>query len=259
MAAHTNLGLLLAREPLNMPREAAMHLRAAAHYAPQQAEVHFNLAVLLHLRLRDPDQAYASYVRSLQLDVCCADTHAYFAQLAMDHFAQHELARLHFREALLIDPNHILARIGLALLLENVDSDYLAAAALYASAIRLNSVLMEPRHHLARVHLRAGQPGRSLDELTYLLLMDEPTASLHTHIAVCFAGEDRGQALQHLLQAEALEPQSAVVHFNLGVILRTPRDGEATTADADLQRALRHFQRALELVGGGCRQDDYLR
>ena len=246
--AHTNLGLLLAREPLNMVNEAAMHLRAAAHYGDSHADTHFNLAVLLHMRLNEPDQACREYVRALELDVTVADYHAYFASLCEDHFRQHDIAWQHFNEALLIDNKHILARIGLAKIQENLHGDYVLAAQLYAEAIALNSMLMEPRYHLARLHLRANQPYRCLDELTYVLLMDEPCAQLHTHIALCFASEDRGQALQHLVQAEQLDPLSPIVHHNLAALYRTPDHRlRVATSPGDLRRALRHLQIALDM------------
>lgn len=246
--AHTNLGLLLAREPFDMVEEALGHLRTAVLIDPTEPTVHYNLAVMLHERSTEFDEAFSHYVVSLELDVQQADCHYYIARLCHHHYGQIEVARQHYKEALLLDGNHVCARIGLALISEHHDGNYVTAVRLYAEAIALNTLLIEPRYHLARLHLRVGNIHLCLEQLTHLLLLEEPTAELHNHIGVCFARTDRNQALSHLRSALNLEPNNPIVHYNLACLYRSPAlevlGGK--TSDDDLRRAVFHFSKALE-------------
>jgi tetratricopeptide (TPR) repeat protein len=232
------------------------HLSEAVRIRPDEFVAHFNIAVLRHLRTTTYDEAYRHYIQALTIDVANADAHYYFAHLCFMHYGQAELARQHVKEALLIDPDHVEARLLLGIICEEIDFDFHAAAHYYHEAVQLNSMVPEGHVHLGRLYCRAGFSSVAVEQFAQALLQQPACLQAKNNIAAAFVTNAPDQALNYLDRALQLCPQSPIVHFNLGVVYRKIADSRPQESGTDsrdevrsarLVLALEHFARAAEL------------
>ncbi|MES2104322.1 MAG: tetratricopeptide repeat protein [Pseudomonadota bacterium] len=168
---------------LGLPQQAEDFWRKALAVSPMHAEVHANLAVLLH-EARRLDEAAAFYRSALQLDAANAYLHARFAVLLASQ-KQNIRAEHHYRQALALDPADAGTHANLGVLLD-AGRKYAEAESCYRRALQLD-------------------PGN---------------AATHVNLGLLLAKQGALQAAQQCyMRALELEPGNAAAFSNLGLLL----------------------------------------
>jgi tetratricopeptide (TPR) repeat protein len=233
--AHLNLGLALYRKK---DRKGAIeYYRRAVAIDPKYALTRNNLGATL-VESRDFAGASEQYRQALALDPNCAVAHNGLG------YALRELGDLdgaidHYRRALELDPSFVLAHGNLgSALLQAKDLD--GAARHFRKAVAL-----DPRYTAAYAGLgEVLAAGKEFDEA---ILQFKKAIALDVNYAPARQGLDKAMRASKDLEASiapyekavARNPQSATAHCNLGDAMLDRKK--------DLDGALRHYQKALEL------------
>jgi Flp pilus assembly protein TadD len=175
---------------LGLREQAGDFWRAALALSPMHAEVHANLAVLLHEARRD-DEAETWYRSALQLQPANAYLHARFAALLASR-KQGAQAEHHYRRALALDPADAGTHANLGVLLSS-----------------------------ARRHADAEQCYRQA------LALAPDNVPAHINLGLLLAGQGALQAAQQCYaRALELEPGNAAAFSNLGLLLEQDKNDE---------------------------------
>ena len=236
--AHLDLGITA--EALGDAKAAEQAYRKAVELAPDLAEAHNNLGVLL----RDRDELEEAVV---ELNPRSAAAHGNLA-LALEDSGDAAGAEREYRAALEIEPEDVMLRVNLGLLLVNAGQAEPGKAELRRAlpgAKDNRAALVAIGNGLRRVGDAAGAVQAMQGAVD---AGSEPTPALLTELALAQrAAGDRDTAIATLERALAMDAKFAAAHYVLGNMLA----GAKRMADAK-----KHYERYLALEPKGPQADE---
>jgi len=184
--AHSNLGLILAKHPEQLP-EALRQFEAAVRLKPDDPELHTHLgSALAHFPDRQAE-AMAEYRTALRLSPDYPYAHLNLGIALLPDPGRLPEALAHFETAARLMPGDAVAHDLLGMALAKIPDRQTEAVAEFETALRL----------------------------------DPDLADAHTNLAIALAGIPgrMPEAIEHLAAVVRLTPGSAAAHFNLGYAL----------------------------------------
>ncbi|MET0343538.1 MAG: tetratricopeptide repeat protein [Polyangiales bacterium] len=236
------LGLGLAHEALNEPRQADGAYRRAIEVDPELAEAHNNLGLLL----RDADRLEEAVIElreAVRLDPKLASGQANLA-LALEEAGQGDAALAAYRAAVKLAPKDAMLRANHGLFLLSQEDREGALKELRAGLVHGKS------DRAALVALgnglrRAGAADEAVRALRGAIAASDgkPTPALLSELALAqnAAGDGAG-ARASLEQALALDDGYATAHYLLGSM---------DAADGDVKSARKHYDKCIALEPDG--------
>ncbi|MGC1619757.1 MAG: tetratricopeptide repeat protein, partial [Candidatus Acidiferrum sp.] len=193
----------------------------------------FNLLGIVETNEKDFANALLAFQHALKIEPDSTGTrnnlgNLYVAENKLD------LAETEFRKVLRIEPSNRDANynLGLVLLAKNLPAEAIA------HFLRVHPLDNTTRFNLSRAYFRAGKAAEGLKAAAELSAENRTDVQLHLTLGVLLATEKQYHAaLLELEQANALQPETADILYNLGqVYLRT---GDSAKAELVLNRALK--------------------
>ncbi len=193
----------------------------------------YNLLGIVETNEKDYPNALLAFQHALKIEPNSTGTrnnlgNLYVAEDKLD------LAESEFRKVLRIEPGNRDGNynLGLVLLAKNAPVE---AIAHFERARPLDNAT---RFNLARAYFRAGKPAEALKVATQLSAENKTDVQLHFTLGVLLASQKQyGAAQLELEQADALQPETVDILYNLGQVYL--RAGDAAKAELALNRALK--------------------
>jgi tetratricopeptide (TPR) repeat protein len=224
---------------LKRPDEAIVHYRQALALAPELAEAHVNLAILLAASHR-ADEAIAHYRRAIALKPDLVQAHFNLAN-ALQAAGRPAEAVASYENALRLEPDFAEAQNNLGLALEALGR-HEEAKRLYEAALAVRPDFVEMHNNLGNVLRALGRHEEAIAHLSRALALAPGYAPAHNNLGNALSAlRRRDEAITHYSRALAADPNLAETHSNLGILL-AQREGPA--------RAIPHYVRALALRPG---------
>ena len=203
--AHSNLGLILAKNPESLPAALA-HFETAARLKPRNAEVHNYLGSALARIPGRKAEAIAEFESALRLSPNFPHAHVNLGVALMEFPERIMEALVHLETAVRLKPDLADAQYLLGCALAKIPGRETEAIAKFEQALRINPLLSDAHSNLAIALERI--PAR------------------------------RSEAIPHFEAAARLNPTSATAHFNYGYAL-AEISGRLPEAIAEFESALR--------------------
>ena len=221
--ARTLLGIELVSQ--GRPEEAVPHLRQVLQADPNGADAHANLG-LAFASLGESDQAVEHYEQALRIHPAHTEAHV---NLGVELFARGrpDEAMEYFREALRLKPSYADAHANLGLALA---SQGLADQAIehYKRALQLDPDHAEAHYNLANASFSQGNTTEAIYHFREALRIKLDSAQAHYNLGVALlsvdglSADDAEEALGHLRQAVAIQPELVETHPELRELLTSP-------------------------------------
>jgi tetratricopeptide (TPR) repeat protein len=218
--AHYNLGCALMEQP-GHSAEAVSEIEEALRINPNYPQAHANLGHLLEAEPGHLAQAISEYQIALRLNPADAETHSSLAGALLYLPDRTDEVVAQYTQALRIKPDFFQARYGLGFALARIPGRSDEAIAQYREALRINPKNADAHFDLARI--LQDMPGR-LDESIGLyeealrLRPNDAKAEANLGNALSSAGR-KEEAAAHVRRATEIEPDNAMIHLELGVLL----------------------------------------
>ncbi len=203
---------------------------------PDKAASYFYLAGLYDDQGM-PDEAIASYYKSLQFDPDNAEAH-YNMGVVFLRGRRYDQAIRHFAEALRINPGLDEAHYNIGLVLTR-QGRLDEAVTHYIEAIQINPHNADARYNLGGVYVRQGKLDEAVIQYTEALRITPDSADLHNNLGYALASQGKlVEAVKHYNEALRTDPNLANAHNNLGCVL---------VKQDELDEAIKHFTEALRI------------
>ncbi|MEO5959098.1 MAG: tetratricopeptide repeat protein [Opitutaceae bacterium] len=239
--AHSNLGLILAKDPQSLP-EALSHFESAVRLNPKNAEVHNYLGSALARIPGRKLQAIAEFETALRLSPEFPHAHVNLGIALLEDPGRLQDALAHLERATLLKPDLPEAHHLLGSAYARIPGRQADAIARFETALRLNPRLTDAHSNLAIA--LAAIPARMPEAIRHFEAAAElsPTSvAAHYNLGRALADlpERLPDALAQFEAAVRIDPQHAEAQFALGIVLAN-LPGRAN-------EALVHFEAALKI------------
>ncbi|MBU1872000.1 MAG: tetratricopeptide repeat protein, partial [Candidatus Omnitrophica bacterium] len=151
------------------------------------------------------EEARSVWQEALKMSAHNAKIKALLGMLYSEQFQDRQKAKQYYKEAISDDPDLVLARLGLALVLENEDSA--AAIEQYEAAIKLNPQNFIPYFHLGLIYARSLLSTKAEWYFKKAIQLNPNAAGAHYNLAVYYLSlqePDYKLALKYFNKAKAL-------------------------------------------------------
>lgn len=223
------LGLGLAFNAVSDRESAKQAFEKAVRFSPQQAAPHFELGRILSQEGKDKE-ALSCYKAAIDLDPQCATYHFNFSSLLMK-IGYTPQASVGFRKVLSLDPDYVEAWNALGAALNHLGQSQ-EAAACYQKAIALRPQYIDAYNGLGLLLCDLGDSasGEQCFRLAMQIRQTTPLDKIEFGIAqqwqlqinLCRSLEYQKKyeaAITLYREAIAQNPENALLHFNLGLLL----------------------------------------
>ncbi|MGC2166217.1 MAG: tetratricopeptide repeat protein [Gallionella sp.] len=215
---------------------AVTAFQKAAELMPEDAEVHFNLGVVLKLAGK-LDEAAASYRRALAIRENYAEAHSNLGNVLKD-LGQLDAAVQGFRRALQIKPNSPEAHNNLGTALKDLGRIGEAVES-YRHALQLHPNYGDAYYNLGNALREQGQLSAAVASYESAIQLRPGHSDTHNNLATTYKELSRYQeALASYQRAVEINPGFAEAYGNIGSLLKDI---------GDLDGAISNYRRALEL------------
>jgi len=147
-------------------------------------------------------------------------------------------AIFHYKEALRIHPNYVIAlhNLGLALYTKR---NYKEAVSYFTEALKIDPQKTDIRMDLANILLLQEKPEKAISEYRQILKTDLGNANAHYNIACALSAQKKiDQAEHHYKEAIRINPNHERAYYNLAMI---------ELKHGDLKEAFTHFAKTIKI------------
>jgi tetratricopeptide (TPR) repeat protein len=232
--AHTNLGLVLARQ--GRTAEAIDHYVEALRIRPVYEEAHNSLGVALAAQ-GNLDEAISHYSEALRINPHFFQSYTNLGN-ALKKQGKIEQALSNYSTALQINPRFAAGHVNLGVALAE-QGKTAEAIRHYSEALRINPDAMEARINLGTALITLGKLDEAIELYTQALLINPGYAEVHNYLGVALVRKGKtDEAIVHFKEALRIKPDYADAQNNLKRVL---------TAHRKFDEALATVQHSLKL------------
>ena len=136
----------------------------------------------------------------------------------------------HYKEALRIHPNYVIALCNLGLTLCD-KGNYDEAVLYFTKALKINPQKTDTRMDLANIFFLQAKPEKAISQYREILKTDYENANAHYNLAYMLSTQKKiDQAEHHYKEALRINPEYSKAHYNLGnILLSQGKTKEAAT------------------------------
>ncbi len=193
--------------------DAETHLRAAAQWTPDSAQIEFNLGHVMLAR-GQLSQAVTYLHRAIEIDPQFAEAHLNLGNALLQQ-GHRDQAQAAFETAIGLKPDYAEAYYNLG----NVHysrAEFSAAIAQFQKALEFDPRLASAHNNLGNAFYRRGKYDDAETHYRKALRLDPKLANAHCNLGnICFRRGDYAAALEHYQDALLIEPDYSDARHNL--------------------------------------------
>ncbi len=233
--AYSNAGLA-AQHIGKMEKKSEEHHRRAIELNPNNADAHYNYAILLN-ELNRKDEAEEHYKKAIEINPNFAEAYNNYAQL-LNELNRNDVAEKHYKKAIEINPNSEIVHFNYAILLNELNRND-EAEEHYKKAIEINPNYEKAYSNYAILLNELNRNDEAEEHYKKAIEINPDFAEAHNSYANLLRELNRNdEAEEHYKKAIEINPNFVAAHNNYANLLNMlSRKDEAEE----------HYKKAIEI------------